>query len=196
MANYELITIPYNREEAVAYADYWAYRRNPKYYAFDEIGGDCTNFVSQAVFAGSGVMNFTPTYGWFYLNLNERAPAWTGVEYFYNFMTQNKGPGPFGRETPLNQLQPGDAIQLMLGDRTDFGHTVIVMSIEGEEKTPDTIRVAAHDRDCNCRPLSTYNYSQLRAIHLEGVRYFSLIGEPEPASPLAEEERPPLPKEE
>ena len=86
---YRLAEVPYNRKAAVAYADYWAYRRNPKYYAFDEIGGDCTNFVSQCVFAGCGVMNDTPDYGWYYYNVNDRAPAWTGVGYFYRFLTEN-----------------------------------------------------------------------------------------------------------
>lgn len=97
---YRLAEVPYNRKAAVAYADYWAYRRNPKYYAFDEIGGDCTNFVSQCVFAGCGVMNDTPDYGWYYYNVNDRAPAWTGVGYFYRFLTENRGAGPFGREAP------------------------------------------------------------------------------------------------
>lgn len=43
----------YNREKAVEYARRWAYDRNPQYYNFDPIGGDCTNFVSQCLFAGS-----------------------------------------------------------------------------------------------------------------------------------------------
>ena len=99
---YELLEIAYDRQTAVEYANYWAYRRNPRYYAFDEIGGDCTNFVSQCLYAGSGVMNFTPTYGWYYRDINDRAPAWTGVAYLYQFLTENRGPGPFGREAALS----------------------------------------------------------------------------------------------
>ena len=41
----------YNRENAVEYAKIWAYKRNPKYYNFDSVGGDCTSFVSQCLFA-------------------------------------------------------------------------------------------------------------------------------------------------
>ncbi len=55
---------PYNRLAAVAYAKRWAMARNPAFYDFSELGGDCTNFVSQCVYAGSLVMNFTPTFGW------------------------------------------------------------------------------------------------------------------------------------
>ena len=50
----------YDRAAAVAYAHRWAYGRNPRYYDFENIGGDCTNFASQVLFAGSGVQNHTP----------------------------------------------------------------------------------------------------------------------------------------
>ncbi|MBR4879641.1 MAG: amidase domain-containing protein, partial [Clostridia bacterium] len=58
-------TIPYNRLAAVRYARKWALSRNPMYYNFDETGGDCTNFASQCIYAGAGVMNFGPLYGWY-----------------------------------------------------------------------------------------------------------------------------------
>ena len=65
----------YDRGKAVAYAHKWAFGRNPAYYDFEEIGGDCTNFASQCLRAGGGVMNFTPTFGWYYVNAARRAPA-------------------------------------------------------------------------------------------------------------------------
>ena len=51
---------PYDRQAAVDYAHRWAYHRNPNFYNFDELGGDCTNFASQCLYAGTGVMNYTP----------------------------------------------------------------------------------------------------------------------------------------
>ena len=39
----------YEREKAVQYAKKWAYGRNPEYFNFDPIGGDCTNFISQCI---------------------------------------------------------------------------------------------------------------------------------------------------
>lgn len=88
-------TFEYDRRAAFEYARMWAFRRNPRYYNFDGIGGDCTNFASQCIYAGAAVMNFTPTFGWYYIDINNRAPAWTGVEYLYNFLTDNEGEGPF-----------------------------------------------------------------------------------------------------
>ena len=68
-----MIFMEYNRANAVAYAKKWAYGRNPKYYDFSDLGGDCTNFASQCIYAGSGVMNYTPTYGWYYISVNNSA---------------------------------------------------------------------------------------------------------------------------
>ena len=159
----------YNRFSAVNYAGRWAFRRNPKYYNFDELGGDCTNFVSQAVYAGAGIMNFTPDFGWYYISPELRAPAWTSVRYFYDFMTTNEGVGPYGYEAELNEAVPGDVIQLAYMENEDFTHTLLVVGT-GRNPAPANILLAAHTRDAYRRPLSTYPYTNVRLIHIEGVR--------------------------
>ena len=73
--------LDYNRQAAFNYAKEWAFKRNPKFYNFNNIGGDCTNFASQCIYAGAGIMNYTPTFGWYYISINDRSPSWTGVEY-------------------------------------------------------------------------------------------------------------------
>ncbi len=164
-----LVQLDYDRKKAVAYAHRWAYFRNPDFYDFSDIGGDCTNYVSQCIFAGAGVMNYTPTYGWYYIGIDDRAPAWTGVKYLYNFLVNNKGPGPFGREVKIRDVQPGDVVQLIM-DEDDFQHTPFVVSIEGARANFETVYVAAHSYDCDCRPLSSYQISGARFIHIDGVR--------------------------
>lgn len=164
----EMIEFEYNREKAVAYAHKWAYRRNPEYYNFQEIGGDCTNFASQCIFAGAGIMNYTPVYGWFYINGNNRTASWTGVQYLYNFLIGNQGVGPYAREVSVSEVQPGDICQLAL-DRDDFHHTPVIVST-GLEPDFSNILVAAHSRDVDCRPLNTYDYRRVRFLHIEGVR--------------------------
>ena len=72
----------YRRLRAVLYARRWALGRNPAYYDYSDLGGDCTNFVSQCVYAGCGVMNYTPDFGWYYRTPEDRAPAWTSVAFF------------------------------------------------------------------------------------------------------------------
>ena len=163
-----LASFAYDRDAAVAYAHRWAYRRNPAYYDFDRIGGDCTNFASQCVYAGSGVMNYTPTYGWYYISPDDRAPAWTGVVYLYHFLTRNRDVGPFGREVGIESVLPGDLVQLKL--RSDvFDHCPVIVSV-GVLPSPENILVAAHSQDADYRPLSTYPYRDIRFIHIEGVR--------------------------
>lgn len=154
----------YDRAAAVAYAKRWAFGRNPKFYNFNNIGGDCTNFASQCIFAGSGVMNFTPTFGWYYKNIDDRAPAWTGVEYLFNFLTGNDGEGPFAVRTDPDKLQPGDIVQLATAT-DDFYHSPVVVAVKGRK-----IFVAAHSYDAYMRPLNSYNFAKVRGIHIEGVR--------------------------
>ena len=155
----------YLRERAVAYARKYALVRNPVFYTFEGIGGNCTNFVSQSILAGSCVMNFMPVYGWFYLSSNRRAPAWTGVQFFYNFMTNNADVGPYGREVSIEKAELGDVIQLQNEDGV-FYHTLIITEIRDEE-----IYVCANSVDSLDRPLSTYTYASLRVIHIEKIRY-------------------------
>lgn len=176
-----LATMPYVREAALAYAARWALSRNPLFYNFTEVGGDCTNFVSQAILAGSCVMNMTPTFGWYYRSVDDRAPAFTGVQAFWDFFTSapdfaaaNGGVGPFGREVGESEIAPGDAVQL--GNVTGrYYHTLLVTRITGEG-----ILVAAHSNDAYDRPLSSYRAAQRRYLHIEGVRFEV------PAAPCAE----------
>lgn len=160
---------PYDRRAAVAYAHRWAYGRNPGYYDYEALGGDCTNFASQCLFAGTGVMDFTPDLGWYYLDGNRKAPAWTGVPYFFQFLTRGTHtPGPVGEEAPLEGLRPGDFVQLRLGPGR-FSHTPIVVAA-GSPPGPGGLLLAAHSQDADLRPLESYRYQALRGIHILGYR--------------------------
>ena len=122
--------IEYNRKKAALYARRWAFGRNPDYYDFERLGGDCTNFISQCLFAGCGVMNYTPVFGWYYRSANDRTASWTGVEFLYNFLTANDGAGPYAEESPLERLQIGDVIQLgRIGG--DFYHSLLAVGFFG-----------------------------------------------------------------
>ncbi len=153
----------YNRSAAVAYARKWAFGRNPEYYNFQNIGGDCTNFASQCIFAGAGVMNYTPDVGWYYRSLYDRAAAWTGVEYLYNFLVNNQSVGPYAREVSRDEVMPGDIVQLGRSNG-DFFHTPVIIAVN------PVILTAAHTYDALDKPLSAYNYDILRFLHIDGVR--------------------------
>ena len=165
-----LTDISYNREYAVAYARRWALTRNPLFIDFTGIGGNCTNFVSQCLLAGSSVMDFTPTFGWYYRSPEDRAPAWSGVEQLYDFITGSgdfadmQPQGPYGMQAQnRNQVEVGDVVQLA-NSEGDFYHTLIISGFSGND-----ILVCAQSDDALDRPLSSYNYASLRIIHIMGV---------------------------
>ena len=70
----------YNREAATQYAIKWALAHNPSFYNFQQSGGDCTNFASQSIYAGSGIMNYVLF-----------KPAFLGgqIGTFWNFRQKN-----------------------------------------------------------------------------------------------------------
>ena len=161
----------YDRQAAVAYARKWAFSRNPAYYNFENLGGYCTNFASQCVYAGSGVMNYTKDLGWYYINANNKAPAWTGVEYFYNFMTREDAtPGPVAVTASISQVMPGDVVQMSF-DGTAWNHSpVVVALLRWPARQPSDVLIAAHSYDAYNRPLNTYQYQGIRFLHFTGVR--------------------------
>ena len=149
--------------KAVRYAGKWAYGRNPAWYDFDGLGGDCTNFISQCIFAAGAEMNYTKDVGWYYISLRDRAAAWTGVEYFYRFMVNNGGVGPFGREVPFGEIGTGDVVQL--GDTYGFYHSLLVVDVADGRPY-----VAAHTYDAYYKPLNAYMFDRARVIRIRQAR--------------------------
>ncbi len=170
-ANYgrDLTIQPYDREKALQYAHKWAYARNPAYLDFENLGGDCTNFASQCIFAGSGVMNRTPVYGWYYDNSFSRTASWTGVNYIYDFLTGNKGRGPFAEEVDAEDAEPGDLAQISFSDSKRFDHSPVIIKIEGK-KGKDGILIAAHTFDTDYYKLMEFEPAYIRFLHISGVR--------------------------
>ena len=156
-------TLPYRREDALRYAARWAFGRNPRYLAFDGIGGDCTNFVSQCLFAGGGVMNLQRDVGWYYRSPTDRAAAWSSVPHLRRFLLENRSVGPFARLATLEELVPGDVVQLGREDGVWY-HTLLVTGVE------ETLLVSAHSVDAHLRPLSSYRCFRAQGLHIEGFR--------------------------
>lgn len=158
---------PYRRSKAVAYAKKWAFDRNPAFYDFSDLGGDCTNFASQCLYAGSEVMNFEPENGWYYISLNDRSPSWTGVEFLYQFLVNNTTKAVFAKEVAMEEIEPGDVIQLLNFDGRYY-HTLVVVET-GKIPDEDNILVSAHSFNAYKRPLSSYTKEGARFLHIEGV---------------------------
>ena len=159
----------YNREAAASYAQRWAKSRNPVYYDFEKLGGDCTNFASQSILAGSGVMNYSYPLGWFYTSPLDRAPSWTSVQFLQNFLLrEEKSVGPFGKLDSLSNLELGDIVQVQTNGV--YTHSLVITKIEGEGNSPFNFLICAHSYDALNRRLSTYNLKNAKFIKILGVR--------------------------
>ena len=142
-------------ENCLEYAFRWAYEYNPNYYNFTYLGGDCTNFISQCLFAGGFKMDYTP-YGWYYNFVNDRVPSWTGVNEFWSYAINNdKSVGVKLKQVNLDNVELCSVIQLFNGDR--FYHSLLVTSIDN-----GIIKVTAHDNNVKNVPLKYYNYKDIR----------------------------------
>ena len=75
--------------------------------------------------------------------------------------------GPIGEPCGLEQLRQGDLIQLSFKG-TEFQHSPIVVSV-GNPATPENVLIAAHSYDADNRPLSTYEYREIRFVHILGT---------------------------
>lgn len=150
----------YQRNEAVRYALRWALHRNPAYFDYESLGGDCTNFVSQVLRTGGAPMDFTETFGWYYQNANDKAPAWTAVEPLYRYLMRKKGGGVTALLTDLHHLELGDLIQFSF-DGTHFQHTAVVTGSRGGVPL-----VCAHSVDARQRPMDSYEFHAVRFLHI------------------------------
>lgn len=156
--------IEYDRDAVVKYAKKWAFSRNPKYYNFDSVGGDCTSFASQCIYAGSRQMNYTKDLGWYYINGNNKSPSWSGVEYLHKFLVNNKGIGPQAAEVPQNKIEIGDIVQLSFNGKI-FAHTLVIVNIESKY-TLKGIKIASHTFDSFNKPISEYQFQKIRFMHI------------------------------
>ena len=157
----------YDRNAVEEYARKWAYSRNPKYYNFDNVGGDCTSFASQCISAGSKTMNYKKDLGWYYINGNNKSPSWSGVEFLYQFLTNNKGIGPQAIETSQNEIEIGDIAQISF-DGKHFAHTLVVVKIENKF-TLRGIKIASHTFDSLDKSISNYTLKKIRWLHIKTV---------------------------
>lgn len=164
-----MIATEYNRNRAMQYSNQWALHRNDQYLDFSNLGGDCTNFISQCLYAGSGIMDYTKDFGWYYINGYEKSPSWTGVPYLYKYLTRTiPSPGPYAIETNIENIQPADIIQLAFSTNSDFRHSLFISSC-GAIPTIYNIYVNTHTDDQQFYSLTQFNWNRIRFIKIQGV---------------------------
>lgn len=121
--------IKYNRWKAQQYAETHWNRPNP---AYVDMQVDCSNFVSQCIYAGDAPMNYTGRRenGWWYKGLQQRQElwsySWSVAQSLQAFLSSSKtGLRAESVESPY-QLAVGDVITYDWDGDSRFQHSVIV----------------------------------------------------------------------
>lgn len=126
--------VRYRREEAAAYADRWWKDGNPEFETFEV---DCTNYVSQCLFAGGAPINYTGKRetGWWYKGYNGAQEwwsySWAVSDSLQRYLSGSRISGLRAEimERP-DQLMLGDVIQYDWDGNGHFQHSTIVTAFD------------------------------------------------------------------
>ncbi|MFE5322592.1 amidase domain-containing protein [Paenibacillus sp. NPDC056579] len=124
----------YDRMKAVQYADTWWDKANPAYIEFEV---DCSNFISQCLFAGGAPMHYTGKRdsGWWYkgrFNGQEQwSFSWAVAHSLQHYLLANRG-GFRAEEVPrAEMLELGDVISYDWDGNGRYQHSTIVTAKDG-----------------------------------------------------------------
>lgn len=178
-----LVAYPYNGTSAKNYAAaHWS-NYNTAYYK-TEPGNDCTNFVSQAMYAGegktppdtSGMGSGNYNNQWYYVFNNPPGTQngsgsfpWVNVGGQYSFITGNTGNkiGPYGSSTAsFCNARVGDVIQLQSG--SSWFHEGIIVGKDSPCYGPQSLYAAAHTTDRYWYNVYNWTMYGIRFIRING----------------------------
>lgn len=123
----------YNRAAAVQYANRWWNDNNPQYPVFQN---DCTNFISQCLFAGGAPMRGAPNrgQGWWMIGMNERWSYSWSVAHSLRWYLESSTQGlAANRVYDPSELQIGDVIFYDFQGNGRIDHSTIVTRMENGE---------------------------------------------------------------
>lgn len=125
----------YQRQKAKQYADRWWNGNNPAFLAFEV---DCTNYVSQCLYAGGIPMHMTGNRhnGWWYQGNGSERDRWSlswAVAHSLRWYLASRQPGGIQAEevTSADQLMVGDVICYDFDGDGTWQHNTIVTAKDG-----------------------------------------------------------------
>ena len=100
--------------------------------------------------------------GWYYRNLNDRAPSWTGVVELGEYLLNNKKNIVRATLIDINQLQIGDIVQIRQGD--NFNHSLFVTQIDYPILSLNDIYISCHSTDRLNARLSSFLFKEIKFL--------------------------------
>lgn len=156
----------YDRAAAVAYARHWAGERNGEWAEYDRYGGNCMNFVSQAIHAGGVPMDTTGS-AWYWFGEGNRTASWSGVNSFVSYVAANTGGGLVGdAAAPYYTGEAGDVIAM---GNDHFRHIVMISDVltDKDGNTVDYLICSNTGVLCDF-PAGAYFYTYQQLIKIYG----------------------------
>lgn len=165
----------YDRKKAVAYNYKYLEKRNPEYTAYDEVGGNCQNLVSQSLHAGGLPMDNEGYHQWKYYGpdldttdtKNGRSAPWTGTANFYDYVVGNTGAG-ICADSNINifYAEPGDVGHVGYNGYT---HAVLVVKkVKDKNGKVTDLLVNSNTTSLKDYPFLAYPYQNKRIIKILG----------------------------
>jgi len=136
----------YSGAAAAAYADTYWQTYNPAWPSFANSGGDCTNFVSQALYAGGIGMRTSPTYSghaaWYMVKKRNRwsyAAPWVNAQDQSIFLLQHLSGtsqvasyyGLAPGATAADHAEQGDVVLYDWNNDGVYDHEAILIASDG-----------------------------------------------------------------
>lgn len=162
----------YNPGKAVAYAEQYWNTPNPAYPHFTD---DCTNFISQCLYAGGIPMLFSKERGrgwWIRTGKGEDwSYSWTVAHALYLLLKSGGAPMRAVSRSSPDQLEPGDIICYDFDGDGRFQHNTIVvakdannMPLVNAHTTDSSLRYWAYEDSTAYTPNIRYAFFHIRGV--------------------------------
>ena len=159
---------PYDRAAAEEYLRTYCSRRNPRWHAYDAVGGNCMNFGSQVLLAGGIPEDERGDAEWYWDGQNDLDLSWINVGSFYNYARNNEGYGLVAdTEAGYYTGEVGDV--LIVGFNGDHRHTTIISNVvkDRDGNTVDYL-ISCNTTNYEDFPAAAYYYTFHRLIKIYG----------------------------
>ena len=159
---------PYDRAAAEQYMRQYDHQRNDRWYAYDDVGGNCMNFGSQVLLAGGIPMDEEGGSKWFWRSRNDLDLSWINVGRFYSYARENRGYGLVA-DTEANYYTGEVGDILILGPDGGHNHTTVISGIvrNAAGETVDYL-LCSNTTNYTDFPAGAYYYTSHRLIKIYG----------------------------
>lgn len=165
----------YDRDAALEYAASYINKRNPQWWDYSDVGGNCQNFASQCLYAGGIPMDTVGhVWKWYSERVSNgggrygRSSSWTSVDFFVEYVKLNSGAGLVAQVSDdyMSGI-PGDLV--IIGTEGDWRHTIIVSDIvTDDEGNPVDYLVYSNTCELENYPVSLYGYPEAILVEIIG----------------------------